>query len=138
MDDSRSFTIADIPGLIQGAADGAGLGHQFLRHIQRTRILLHLVSLDPTETLEPFERYMAIRKELEAYDIGLLDKEEVVVLTKSDLISREDLLEAAEALKAHMGHRRLASISSVTQHQTQELVLSLATLLEQINDEEPV
>ena len=138
VDDSRSFTIADIPGLIQGAADGAGLGHQFLRHIQRTRILLHLVSLDPTEALEPFQRYLAIRKELEAYDSGLLDKEEVVVLTKSDLISREELIESAESLKKHLGHQRLASISSVTQHQTQELVLSLANLLEQVNEKESV
>ena len=138
VDENRSFIIADIPGLIQGAADGAGLGHQFLRHIQRTQVLLHLVSLDPTETLDPVERYVAIRQELEAYDPQLSQKEEVVVLTKSDLVPRDELLAVATQIKSQISHGRLASISSITRHQVQELVLSLAALLEQQSVEEEV
>jgi GTP-binding protein len=135
VNDNQSFTMADIPGLIQGAAEGAGLGHQFLRHVQRTRVLLHLLSLDPTESLSPVERYTAIRGELAAYDTDLVSKQEVVVLTKSDLVSREEVLEAADALRAVASHSRIASISSVTKHQTDELIQSVMQLLEQLPDE---
>jgi len=127
--DTQTFTIADIPGLIQGAAEGAGLGHQFLRHVQRTRVLLHLISLDPIEALSPVERYSAIRKELEAFDTNLLDNIEVVVLTKTDLVDREVVLSVAKDLREVLSHSNLASISSVTRNQTKELVYSLAQLL---------
>lgn len=127
--DTQTFTIADIPGLIQGAADGAGLGHQFLRHVQRTRVLLHLISLDPIEALSPIERYLAIRKELEAFNTNLLDNIEVVVLTKTDLVDRDVVLSVAKDLREVLSHSNLASISSVTRNQTKELVYSLAQLL---------
>lgn len=80
-----SFVIADIPGLIRGASEGAGLGHQFLRHVQRTRVLLHLVSLGPDELEAPEDRYRAIREELQRYDPELAQRPERIVLTKVDV-----------------------------------------------------
>jgi len=77
------YIISDIPGLIEGAAKGKGLGHKFLRHIKRTRILVHLISL---ENEDPHEAYEAVREELKRYDPELLKKKEIVVLTKTDLI----------------------------------------------------
>lgn len=81
--DFYGFTIADIPGLIEGASDGKGLGFKFLRHIKRTRMLAHLVSL---ENDKPLENYEKIRKELGEYDKSLLEKDEVIILTKTDVI----------------------------------------------------
>lgn len=84
--DLYGITIADIPGLISGAAKGKGLGHKFLRHVSRTKMLLHLVSL---ENENPLEQYYAIRDELSEYGFGLQDKEEWIILTKKDLVEQE-------------------------------------------------
>jgi len=81
--DFYGFTIADIPGLIEGASEGKGLGIKFLRHIKRTRMLAHLVSL---ENENPMNVYKQIRKELESYDKSLIEKDEVIILTKMDII----------------------------------------------------
>ena len=81
----RRFVMADIPGLIEGAHDGVGLGHDFLRHIERTRILVHLLDILPTDESDPVENYHKIRSELELYSTVLLEKPEVVVLNKADL-----------------------------------------------------
>jgi GTP-binding protein len=91
IDRDRSFTMADIPGLIEGAAEGAGLGHEFLRHIQRAGILVHLVEPMPADGTDPLENYRAIRAELERYDPGLCCRPEIVVVTKADLSGAEDV-----------------------------------------------
>jgi GTP-binding protein len=80
----RRFVIADIPGLIEGAHSGAGLGHDFLKHIERTRILLHLLDIFPSDDSDPVDNYVKIRKELALYSGELLEKPEVVVLNKAD------------------------------------------------------
>ncbi|MEK7152298.1 MAG: GTPase ObgE [Patescibacteria group bacterium] len=77
------FIISDIPGLIEGAAEGKGLGHKFLRHVRRTKILVHLISL---ENEDPIETYKIVRQELKAFDPELLNKKEIIVFTKTDLI----------------------------------------------------
>ena len=87
--DDSSFVMADIPGLIEGSAEGAGLGHQFLRHLGRTRLLLHLVSLSPVDGEDVLARYRAIRAELEAYGEHLAGRPEIVVLTKLDAVDEE-------------------------------------------------
>ncbi len=90
-DTSRSFVVADIPGLIEGAAEGAGLGHRFLRHLQRTRLLLHLVDLAPLDPAsDPVRDARAIVKELRKYDQALYDKPRWLVLNKLDLVPEDE------------------------------------------------
>ena len=91
VDNNRSFVIADIPGLIEGAAEGAGLGHQFLRHLQRTRLLLHIVDLAPfDESVDPVREAKAIVEELRKYDQALYDKPRWLVLNKADIVPEEE------------------------------------------------
>lgn len=95
----RSFVIADIPGLIEGAADGAGLGSLFLRHVQRTRVLLHLVDMAPfDEGVDPVNQVRAIENELRKYDPGMLEKPRWLVLNKCDLIADDERQARAEAV----------------------------------------
>lgn len=97
-----TYTIADIPGLIEGAAEGRGLGHQFLRHVQRTKILLHLLSLGPDEYLDVVTRYKNIRLELRKFDDVLAQKPEIILLTKSDVATPEQILEATQQLRTFL------------------------------------
>ena len=86
----RRLVVADIPGLIEGAADGAGLGHDFLKHIERTRVIVHLVDLAPMDETDPVHNHEVIRKELHAFSGELAEKPEVVVLNKIDLIPEDE------------------------------------------------
>lgn len=95
--DLYGFMIADIPGLIEGASEGKGLGHKFLKHVQKTKMLLHLVSL---EDEDPITAYTTIRRELEKFDTALIQKEEWVILTKTDLVSPEAALAVKNQLLA--------------------------------------
>ncbi|WP_115579809.1 GTPase ObgE [Xanthomonas campestris] len=103
----RSFVIADVPGLIEGAADGAGLGAQFLRHLQRTRLLLHLVDISPmdggVDGVSPVDQVRTIERELERHDPALLEKPRWLVLNKADLMFPEEAQAAAEAIVAELG-----------------------------------
>jgi GTP-binding protein len=103
-----SFVVADIPGLIEGAAEGKGLGHQFLRHLQRTRILLHLVSLADDAEGDVATRYRVLRDELGRYDPALQEKPEIVVLTKADAADPETIDAARAALP---GARVISAVS---------------------------
>jgi GTP-binding protein len=95
----RSFVIADIPGIIEGAAEGAGLGALFLRHVQRTRVLLHLVDMAPfEEAMSPAEQVRAIENELRKYDPGMLEKPRWLVMNKGDLLSDEERAERAAVI----------------------------------------
>ena len=93
--DMFGFIIADIPGLIEGAAEGKGLGHKFLRHVSRTKMILHLVSLDSDN---PENDYYTIRKELSEYDKALAEKEEWIILTKKDLVNQDKIDSTIKAL----------------------------------------
>jgi len=102
----RSFVIADIPGLIEGAADGAGLGAVFLRHLQRTRLLLHLVDMAPMEggvEISPAEQVRAIARELDKHDPELLQKPRWLVLNKADLMMEDEARERAAEVIAELG-----------------------------------
>ena len=103
----RSFVIADIPGLIEGAADGAGLGSLFLRHVQRTRLLLHLVDIAPMDyegsAMSPAEQVRAIENELRKYDPAMLEKPRWLVLNKADLMFEDEAQAAAEQVIKELG-----------------------------------
>ncbi len=99
----RSFVIADIPGLIEGAADGAGLGILFLRHIQRTRLLLHIVELVPLDGTDPAEQVRAIEHELAKFDPELLNKPRWLVMNKSDLLPEDERRDRAQQIVDTLG-----------------------------------
>jgi GTP-binding protein len=94
VDNERSFVLADIPGLIEGASDGVGLGHEFLRHIERAGLLVHLVEPAPMDGSDPIENYHAIRAELTEYDPTLAERDEIIVVTKGELAEAEDVCRA--------------------------------------------
>ena len=124
-----TFVVADIPGLIRGASEGLGLGHRFLRHVERTRALLHLVTLDPAEDRSPLEDYKALRRELEAFDPLLATRPEIVALSKADLPDvREAYPALREAFQRDLG-RELYLISAATRDGVDELVEILARLV---------
>ncbi len=91
IDIDRSFVVADIPGLIEGAHLGVGLGHEFLRHVERAGILVHLVEPEPVDGTDPIENYRSIRSELEQYESELVERPELIVVTKSELPSSEEV-----------------------------------------------
>jgi GTP-binding protein len=113
VDEDRSFAIADVPGLIAGAAEGKGLGHRFLRHVERTRLLIHLVDLDPMTGRDPVEDYQAIQRELVAFGGDLARRPQIVAANKVELPGAEQGRQALERLCAE---RRLPfhAISAVT------------------------
>ncbi|MFK7927072.1 MAG: GTPase ObgE [Myxococcota bacterium] len=113
LSEGRSFVVADIPGLIEGAAEGAGLGHQFLKHVERCGGYLHLVSVDELDGTTPVERFRALNEELRQYDDELLQRPQVVVLTKTDLLDPADAEAARAALEADIG-TTVYSASSVS------------------------
>jgi GTP-binding protein len=125
----RSFVVADIPGLIPGASQGAGLGIRFLKHLERTRVLLHLVTLADEPGRDPLGDYDVIRSELQSFDPGLASRPEVVALTKADL---PDVREAYPALKADFAARgvELHLISAPTHENVTPLLHLLGDSIE--------
>lgn len=120
--EDRQAVVADIPGLIEGAADGAGLGHEFLAHVERCAMLVHLVDLAPVEG-DPEANYGAVRDELIAYGAGLEQLAELVVLSKCDLLPREQVAEAVAEWQQRLGERALGvlAVSSATGEGLDEL-----------------
>ncbi|HMZ30819.1 MAG TPA: GTPase ObgE, partial [Thauera aminoaromatica] len=134
--EARSFVIADIPGLIEGAAEGAGLGHQFLRHLQRTHLLLHLVDLAPFDPeADPVADAKAIAEELRKYDEALYNKPRWLVLNKLDLIPEEERAERVAAfLEAYGPVERHFQISAMKGEGTQALIFAIQDLLDAERD----
>jgi GTP-binding protein len=120
--DNFDFVLADIPGLIEGAHEGAGIGDRFLGHVERTAVLLHLV--DATGE-DPVEAYEIVRGEIEAYGAGLEDKPEVLALSKADAVPKDELKKKARALKKASGVAPLI-VSAATSEGVQEVLRSLA------------
>ena len=131
IDTDRSFVIADIPGIIEGAAEGAGLGIQFLKHLQRTRLLLHLVDLAPlAEDIDAASQVRLLEKELERFDPGLMDKPRWLVFTKADLLPGTEAREKAVAVVAELGWvAPWFVISSITREGTRELMQQVSDAL---------
>jgi len=118
----RRMILADIPGLIEGAADGAGLGHEFLRHIERTRILVHIIDADPTDGSDPIDSYHVINRELRDYSSVLADKPQIIALNKVDLLGGDEDAHAAAELFARELNLPVVPISAVTGFGTRDLL----------------
>jgi GTPase len=133
VDPDKSFVVADIPGLIEGAADGAGLGHQFLRHLQRTRLLLHIVDLAPFDgATDPVADARAIVRELERYDPALAEKPRWLVLNKLDLIDEDERAERVAAfVKSYRWKGPVFAITAIDGSGCRELVFAIQAWLEQ-------
>ena len=130
-DESRSFVVADIPGLIEGAAEGAGLGHQFLRHLQRTRLLLHVIDIAPSEG-DPVTDAKAIVKELKKYDAELYRKPRWLVLNKVDLLPAEAREKTVRAFVRKLGWKgKTFTISALTGEGCQALTYAIMDHIEQ-------
>ncbi len=142
----RSFVIADIPGLIEGAAEGAGLGTQFLKHLQRTRLLLHLVDIAPmpfdsgsggVEGVGPAEQVRAIERELEKHDPELLHKPRWLVLNKADLMFEDEARERAEEVVAELGWTQpWYLVSAIGREGTWPIMLEVQTFLDRLREEQ--
>jgi GTP-binding protein len=142
----RSFVIADIPGLIEGAADGAGLGAQFLRHLQRTRLLLHLVDVAPisfetgsggVEGISAVEQVRAIERELGRHDPELLLKPRWLVLNKADLMFEDEAREAAEAVVAELGWSGpWYLVSAIGREGTWPIMLDVQAFFDRLREEQ--
>jgi GTP-binding protein len=142
VDAERTFVIADLPGLIPGAAQGRGLGHQFLRHTERTRVLLHVVDLDPSTGRDPVEDLGVINGELAAYSTDLANRPQVVAANKIDLVAGVDtgdassspVVERLHRLEAHCAREglELHAISAATGRGVGELVSAIARRLEEM------
>lgn len=122
--DLYGFIIADIPGLIEGAGEGKGLGHKFLRHISRTKMLLHCISC---ENSNPKDTYSIVRKELEKYDPTLLKKPEVIVFTKTDMVDKKTLESYIKLFKK--SHKDILSVSIIDDESIKKLNDTLVKIL---------
>ncbi|MGY0611343.1 MULTISPECIES: Obg family GTPase CgtA [unclassified Luteimonas] len=129
---ARSFVIADIPGLIEGAADGAGLGALFLRHIQRTGLLLHLVEVEPLDGSDAGDQVRAIERELEKFDAGLMAKPRWLLFNKADLLPPEDARAHAERVVAALGWTQpWFVVSGLAGEGTREVMLRVQAFLDE-------
>ena len=128
MDEGRSFVLADIPGIIEGAADGAGLGHDFLRHIDRCRLLIHVVDVSGSEGRDPVADFDAICQELERWSPELASRRMLVAANKTDIMEDPGLL---EKLRAHVETKGcpLFELSAATHQGTRELMYAAAAEL---------
>ena len=132
----KSFVAADIPGLIEGAAEGAGLGHDFLRHIERTRMLVHVVDISGVEGRDPWEDFKKINAELEEYSEKLASLPQLVALNKCDIYGAEENLKAFK--KKCRGKYKLFPITAVTGEGTRELIEGIFEVLDTLPPAEPV
>lgn len=128
--DNRVFTCADLPGLIEGASLGEGLGDQFLRHIERTKVIVHILDMSGIEGRNPYDDYVTINKELENFDKKLMDKPQIIVANKMDMeSSKENLKEFKKKVKED-----IYEISAINSEGLDELLIKIADVLDSAED----
>lgn len=127
--DGRSFVIADLPGLIEGASLGEGLGDRFLKHIERTRVIAHVIDMSAFEGRDPYLDYVTINKELENFNKDILKKPEIIIANKMDLPSAKENL---EKFKEKIGDKKIFEVSAMTNTGLENVVTALADMLDEI------
>lgn len=129
-EDGRSFVMADLPGLIEGAHEGVGLGHQFLRHVERTRLIVHVIDMASIEGRDPYDDYEKINEELKTYDEKLMEKPQIIVANKMDMPNaKENLAHFQAKLPEDV---EVFPISAITKEGLRQLLFAIANKLEQI------
>ncbi|THE15318.1 GTPase ObgE [Bacillus timonensis] len=127
-EDGRSFVMADLPGLIEGAHQGVGLGHQFLRHIERTRVIVHVIDMSAMKGRDPYDDYCTINQELKEYNLRLTERPQIIVANKMDIPEAEENLKVfKEKLQEDV---KIFPISAVTRQGLRDLLFTIADLLE--------
>lgn len=126
-EDGRSFVMADLPGLIEGAHQGIGLGMQFLRHIERTRVIVHVVDISGMEGRDPYEDYLTINEELKQYNLRLTERPQIVVANKMDMPGAEENL---NEFKKKVGDVKVFPVSAITKQGLTPVLYEIADLLE--------
>ncbi|WP_010531116.1 GTPase ObgE [Lentibacillus jeotgali] len=127
-DDQRSFVIADLPGLIEGAHEGIGLGHQFLRHVERTRVMLHVLDMAGIEGRDPYDDFVKINRELKEYDAKLMERPQIIAANKMDMPGAEENLH--EFKRKLEGEVPVYTISALTREGLRELIYAVADVLD--------
>jgi len=135
--ESKGFVIADIPGLIEGASEGIGLGHEFLRHIERTKVIIHIVDAAGTEGRDPVQDIYSINRELEAYNPDIAKRPQVIAANKLDVLTDEDADRAVAAIKAEFEPKGIEvyPVSAVSGQGVRELLYKVNEMLENIGGE---
>ena len=132
--DGRSFVIADLPGLIEGASQGEGLGDKFLRHIERTKVIAHVVDMSAVEGRNPYEDYVLINKELEEFNPKLLKKPQIIIANKMDLENSKENLDEFKK-KLNNNDIKIFEVSAATNTGLTQVLDFLADLLDKIPDQ---
>ncbi|MFC4776477.1 GTPase ObgE [Paenibacillus sp. GCM10023252] len=136
--DGRSFVMADLPGLIEGAHEGVGLGHEFLRHVERTRVIIHVVDMSASEGRDPFEDWTKINDELKLYNEKLAERPQIIAANKMDMPESAEQLELFKAQVAEVDSEQtfiIVPISSLTKQGIQELLYKAMEVLESVPDQ---
>lgn len=124
-----SFVIADIPGIIEGASEGVGLGIQFLRHIERTRLLIHVVDISGVEGRDPFDDFLKINEELKKYDVKLWDRPQIIAANKADMLYDEQVFQDFKQKVLKLGYDKVFKISAATKQGVDDLMKEAARML---------
>lgn len=130
--EAPAFVMADIPGIIEGASEGVGLGLQFLRHVERTRLLIHVVDISGVEGRDPIEDFIKINDELKKYSVKLWDRPQIVAANKSDMLYDDEIFENFKKKLEDMGYKKIFKISAATQEGVSELMKECARILSTI------
>ena len=129
--DHRSFVMADLPGLIEGASQGVGLGHQFLRHIERTKVIVHVIDMSATDGRNPYEDYKVINAELGEYNMRLLERPQIIVANKMDIpVASENLVEFKKRLAEDGEDVDIVEISAFTRNNIDNLLYKISDILD--------
>ena len=128
----NAFVMADIPGIIEGAAEGVGLGLDFLRHIERTRLLIHVVDISGIEGRDPFEDFVKINEELKKYSVKLWDRPQIVVANKADMLYDEEVYEDFKKKVNELGFDKVYKMSAATKSGVDEIIKEAGRMLTEI------
>ncbi|APF25829.1 Obg family GTPase CgtA [Clostridium sporogenes] len=124
-----NFVIADIPGIIEGASEGVGLGLDFLRHVERTRVLIHVIDISSVEGRDPYDDFLKINEELKRYSVKLYDRPQIIAANKSDMLFDEEKFEEFKTKIEKLGYNKVLKISAATKQGVDDLMKEAARLL---------